>query len=242
MRIRLATRPGVLLGAMVALALVAFLPLRLALAWFGLDDAGLTARRVDGSIWAGRLTEARLGPVALGDLESHLSPWGLLLGRARISFESRGVVAPAAPLHGAVTVSRHGLAADDVTASLATGRLFAPLPVTALDLDAVTVRFRDGACLRAEGRVRATLGGSVAGVPLPATVAGDARCDGAALLLPLASQAGNEGVTLRVTADGAYHADFVVQPGADPAAAARLASFGFVPTATGQRLSVEGRF
>jgi general secretion pathway protein N len=144
-------------------------------------------------------------------------------------------------LHGAISVSRHGFGADDVTASLPTGRLFAPLPVTGLDLEAFTVHFSDDACDSAEGRVRATLGNGVSGVTLPASVAGDARCDGTALLLPLTSQAGTEGVTLRVNADGSYRADFLVRP-ADPAAAARLEATGFTPSAAGQRLSVQGRF
>lgn len=240
MRIGLRTRPGVLFGALLVTALLALLPLRLVLGWVGIGEQGLTARRVTGSVWAGSLIEASFAGIALGDLKAHLSPWPLLVGRARVELDGRAD-APARPLHGAISLSRHSMGVDDLTASVATGRLFAPLPVTALDLDAVTVHFRDGACDAAEGRVRATLGTTVEGIALPPSLAGDARCDGAALLLPLTSQAGSEGVTLRISGDGGYHADFLVRP-SDPATAVKLQATGFQATATGYRLSVQGRF
>jgi general secretion pathway protein N len=240
MRIRLRTRPGVLFGALFVASLVALLPLRLVLGSVGIGEEGLTARRVTGSIWSGRMTEARFGSVALGDLQARLAFWPLLVGRARVELNGRAE-APARPLRGAVSVSRHRIGVDDLTASVATGRLFAPLPVTGLDLDAVTVQFRDGDCEAAQGRVRATLGSGVGGIALPATVAGDARCDGTALLLPLTSQAGSEGVTLRIAGDGTYTAEFLVRP-TDAAAATLLEAAGFTPSASGHRLSVQGRF
>ena len=239
MRIRLRTRPGVLFGALLFAALLALLPLRLVLGWVGVGEQGLAARRVSGSVWAGSMTEASFAGLALGDLKARLSPWPLLVGRARVELAGRAQTP--ARLHGAISLSRHTTGIDDFTASVATGRLFAPLPVTALDLDDVSVHFRDDACESADGRVRATLGNGLAGVSLPPTVAGTARCDGAALLLPLTSQAGSEGVTLRIGGDGAYQADFLIRP-ADPAAALRLEAAGFQPTAAGHRLSVQGRF
>ena len=242
MRIGLRTRPGVLFAALSAAALLAFLPLRLVLGWAGIGDEGLTARRVDGSIWAGRLVEARIGDAALGDLDAHLSPLPLLLGRARLALDSR-VDEPGRTVHGAVSTSRHAFGLDGMTADVAVGRLFAPLPVATLALDAVTIAFRDEACDHAEGRVRATLastGAAFGGLPLPGSLAGTVRCDGPALLVPLVSTGGGEAVTLRITSDGRYHADFTLQP-PDPAAAQRLGAAGFVEGPGGWRLSVEGR-
>ena len=237
MRFRLATARPALFGAMVAVALLALLPLRLVLGWAGLGDAGLTARRVDGALWGGRLVEARFGAVVLGDLDARLAFLPLLVGRARVELDGEG----AQPLRGAVTVGRHALGVDDFTATLATGQLFAPMPVTALDLDGVSVRFRDGQCDHAEGRVRATLAGEAAGVPLPPTLSGPARCEAGALLLPLVSQAGTETATLRITGDGRYHAEFALRP-TDPAVAVRLERAGFIGGPAGYRLGVEGRF
>lgn len=232
--VALRTRPAALFGSMLLIGLLLFLPMRLALGWFGLGEQGLVARRVSGSIWGGTLSEARFGDLTLGDVSARLSPFSLLLGRARVALAGPSTAA-------ALTVSRHTIGVDDATGSFATGRVFAPLPVTTLDLDDLTVRFRDGRCDVAEGRVRATLGATAAGVALPASIAGSARCDRGALLLPLASQAGTEAIQLRVEGDGRYQAQFSVQP-TDPLLGPKLEGAGFVATPAGYRLSVEGRF
>jgi general secretion pathway protein N len=239
-RIALRTRPAVLIGGMLLVTLIVFLPMRLALGWFGLGEQGLVARRVSGSVWGATLTEARFGDLVLGDLSARLSPLPLLVGRARVALAGPDTVS-AAPLRAALTVSRHAIGLDDASGSLPTGRVFAPLPVTTLHLDDVTIRFRDGRCEAAEGRVRALLAGEAAGVPLPATLSGAARCDGAALLLPLASQAGTEQIALRIEGDGRYRAELTVQS-TDPTLATRLESAGFTATTGGHRLSIEGRF
>lgn len=239
MRLALRTRPGVLAAALFALALVTFLPLRLVLGLAGIGDQGLAARRVEGSIWSGRLVEASVGSAALGDLDARLSPVPLLLGRARLVLDSV-VDAPGRTVHGAVTSARHGFGIDTMTADVGVGRLFAPLPVTRLSLDGVTIRFADERCDMAEGRVRATLASAVGGLPLPGSLSGTVSCAAGALLVPLVSAGGGEAVRLTVTSDGRYHADFTVQP-SDPATAQRLALAGFVEAAGGWRLSVEGR-
>jgi general secretion pathway protein N len=239
-RIRLGTTPAALFGALLVAALVAFLPLRLVLGVAGIDQAGLTARAAQGSVWMGRLRDARVGDVALGDLDARLAPWPLLLGRARMELDSDGDT-PARSLHGALGVSRTGIRVDDLTATIAPGRLFAPLPVTTLALDAVSVRFEDGACSAAEGRVRATLTGDFGGIALPQALSGAIRCEGSALLVPLSSQAGAERVDLRIEGDGRYRATVALQP-ADAPALARLTALGFVAGAAGYTLSVEGRF
>ncbi len=240
MRLRMTTRPSVLFTAMLFVALIVFLPMRLALGATGLADQGLSARRVGGTIWGGSMIEARFGDVALGDLRVSLSPLALLLGRARLAFEGAG--ADGRPIAGAATIGRHAMGIDGVTASLPAATLFAPLPVTTLALEDVTVRFRDGVCEEAGGRVRATMMGEAGGLPLPPMMMGTARCEAGALLLPMTGQGGTEGVNLRIRPDGRYTADLVLTPG-DPAAAAKLEQLGFVAgTGGGYRLSAEGRF
>lgn len=239
--IRLATGRRTLFGALLAIALLVFVPLRAVLGWTGLGESGLTAREVRGSLWGGSLAEARFGDVALGDLDARLAFWPLLLGRARLELAGQDLNGGDRPLDGAVTVSRHGIGIDDMTASVRTGQLFAPLPVTALDLDAATVHFRDGVCEKAEGRVRATLAGEAGGVPLPTSLAGPARCEAGALVLPLTSQAGTETATLRIGGDGRYRAEFALR-NPDPAVVGRLEMSGFVGGPTGYLLAVEGRF
>lgn len=237
-RIRLATGPTALTGAIFVAALIALTPMRLALGVSGAGDQGLSARSVSGSMWSGTLSDVHFAGLALGDLDARVSPLALLVGRARIALDSRGA---ALPVHGAASVSRHGFGVEGLNARFRTGGLFAPLPVTMLDLDSLTVRFRDGACIAAEGRVRATLSGAAGGIALPSSVAGDARCDGTALLLPLASQAGTESVSLRITGAGTYQAALAMRP-SDPIAAGKLEAAGFVAQGGLHRLSIEGRF
>ena len=232
MTIRLRTGRTALFLAMLAVALLVFLPLRLVLGWAGVAEQGLTARSVSGTFWEGTIRQARFGDVALGDLDAGVSPLPLVLGRARIGLRSRDGDA----IRGAVTVSRHMVGLDGANAAIAVGRAFQPIPITALDLSDVTVRFVDGACERAEGRVRATLSGA----GLPAALAGPARCDGEALLLPMTGGPG-EGANLRIWQDGRYRAELTV-PAGDPANAAGLQAQGFIGDASGWRLAIEGRF
>lgn len=239
-RFRLATGPVALFGGVFLLALIVLMPLRLVLGWFDLDDSRIAAREVTGPVWYGAVHEAAIGRLALGDLGAGLSPWPLLVGRARLDLAGAATGATQR-VHGALTMSRHTAGIDDMSASLPTAALFGPLPVSALDLDDVSVRFRSGRCDSAQGRVKATLGGDIAGFVLPQSLAGAARCDAGALLLPLASRPGTEQVALRIWQSGRYDAELLLKP-SDAAAAQKLALVGFAPTPAGYRFVAAGKF
>ncbi|MEG8052381.1 type II secretion system protein N [Sphingomonas aerolata] len=70
--------------------------MRAALGWVGIEDAGLVARRVTGTIWGATLTDARFGELSLGNLHARLAPLPLLAGRARIVLAGPGDGAAAA--------------------------------------------------------------------------------------------------------------------------------------------------
>lgn len=239
-RFRLRTGPVALFGAVFVLALIVLLPLRLVLGWFDLDRTGLAAREVTGSVWFGSVHEAQIASIALGDLNAGVSPWPLLVGRARVDLSTQEDTATHA-LHGAISVARHSVGVDDMTATLPAGDIFAPLPVSGLDLSDVSVGFVDGNCEKAEGRVKATLGGDIAGISLGQGLSGTARCDAGALLLPLASQAGTEQVALRLWNSGRFRAELTVKP-TDPTATQKLELGGFQSTAKGHVLAIEGKF
>lgn len=237
-RIRLTTGPKRLFLAAFVVALIAFLPMRLVLGWIGLGDQGFSARTVSGSVWAATLTEARFGDLAVGDLRARLSPFALFVGRASVAVDGRD---QARPLRGTIQLSRHSVGVSGMTAALAAGTVFAPVPVTGIDLEDVSVRFDDGSCTRADGRVRAMLSGEVGGIPLSQSMSGTAKCESGALLLPLVSQSGTEAATIRLWQTGRFRAELSVRPG-DPAAGARLVLSGFRPTAAGYTLAIEGSF
>jgi general secretion pathway protein N len=162
----------------------------------------------------------------------------LLLGRARLSLSREGADGG---FEGAVSVSRHSFGLEDATGEVRTGAAFAPVPINALALDHVSIHFASGQCESAEGRVRATTAGELAGIALPAGLAGDLRCAEGALLVPLSGQSGVGQLELSLRADGSYRIDLILrQP--DPTLAPRLAAAGFAPSAEGWKRRIEGHF
>jgi general secretion pathway protein N len=237
--IRLSASPLTIFGAVFVAALIVLLPMRLVLGMLGVGEQGLTAREVGGSMWDGSVREAQVGRIALGDLNVALSPLPLLVGRARIDLRGQaGDMGQS--VHGAIETSRHAIGIDRMTATLPTGNIFAPVPISALDLTDIDLRFEGGNCKAASGRVKASLSGDIAGISLGQGLSGEARCDAGALLLPLASQAGTERATVRMWQDGHFRADLLVQP-TDPAAAARLRQAGFQSGPGGWSLPIEGK-
>ena len=111
-RLRLTTGPAALFGAMMFVALLVFLPMRLVLASAGVGEQGFSARSVTGSVWDGRLVDARFGDLALGTLDASLSPFALLIGRARVLVEDQ-----AGTVHGAFVLGRHLRGIEGMTAS-----------------------------------------------------------------------------------------------------------------------------
>lgn len=238
MRFRLPMgRTAFFLGAF-AFALLALLPLRLALGWLGVAGQGLAAREATGSVWLGALREAQLGPVPIGDVSARLNTLPLFLGRARVTLARHDETSP---FEGAASVSRHAFGFDDVTGQLRLGGLLAPLPIAALDLEAFSAGFANGLCARAEGRVRATVAGEIGGLAMPAGLSGNAACAGDAVLVPLAGQSGMERLVIRLFADGRYRVELVVRPG-DAALGPRLVALGFAPSGGGFVRVVEGQF
>lgn len=219
-------------------AMLALFPLRLAFNMLALQENGLSARSLNGSVWWGRIEQLMLGKVALGNVEARLSPVQLLVGRARMDF-SRQRGAPD-DLEGAVSVNNNSFGVDDVTAHVGVSGLFAPLPINVLDFDDLSVRFADGACVRAEGRMKARMASAVQGLNLSQGLTGEAVCDGNALLLPLVSQSGLETMRLRIEGNRNYSAELLVKT-SDPALGAELEKSGFTRRGGALAVMVRGR-
>lgn len=213
--------------ALVA-ALIVFLPMRLALAGFG--ASGLSARAVSGSVWHGTLADAGLGPVPLGTIDARLKALPLLAGHARIALAR----SDPDPLALTLDLSPRGFGVAHARGHIPAAALFGNLPIAGLDLDDVSAAFADGRCTAASGTVRAALAGPLAGPAL----SGEARCDGAALLVPLAGAAG--GIDVRVFADGRDSLSATIRGGGSLGAALRGAGFAEVPG--GAALRRDGTF
>jgi general secretion pathway protein N len=214
------------------LLLAAMLPLRVALDQLGFDERGLSARAVTGSLWSGRLTEARARGVALGDLDAGLALLPLLIGEARVDL--RG-----AAWRGTAIQSSDRAGVVGLTGRLGPEIVPPSLPIGSLEFTDVAAHFRDGVCAKAAGSIRVEPRADAAALAHLGPLHGNLRCDGEALLAPLVSGTSRERVDLRLFGDGRYRLSLIVQA-ADPATAAALSAAGFIATAEGLTLTSEG--
>ncbi|MEZ5711285.1 MAG: type II secretion system protein N [Sphingobium sp.] len=235
---QLSRRSKIALVLVGVIAAIALFPLRLALGLAGVGDGEVSARQVRGGIWWGRLEEAMLGPVSLGTVNAAVSPVQLFVGRVRLDlWRKEGLPSD---ISGAWTAGFNQRGIDDVTGSLPVGSIFAPLPLSTMEFEDVTVHFAGDTCAKAEGRVRARISGRYAGLNLSQGLSGAATCDGQAVLLPLMSQSGMEIVSLRIWRDGRYTAQLSVK-GAGEGNAAALAAAGLSQSGQDYVLNLEGR-
>lgn len=68
----------VIFAASLVFMLAVLTPLRLVLGMAGADEMGLSAERVEGPFWDGRVMGARAGALPLGDLKVSVNPLGLM--------------------------------------------------------------------------------------------------------------------------------------------------------------------
>lgn len=225
-------------AAAVLIALATF-PLRFALTLAGADDAGLAARGVTGSIWAGRIHDATWHGAALGTIDAGLAPATLLRGEVRLRFKRddvlRGKLAGAALLSG-----DRGI--DDVSGSVSLGASLAGVPLDTLRLTDVAVRFDDaGRCVAASGTAQLSLALPVPGLGLANGVSGPVRCREGRARAELASQSGMEQLFVDVGGDGVWKARLAIRAGSDPALAVLLRAAGFLPADGALVLMRQGR-
>ena len=221
-----------LLMGVFAGALLALIPLRLALAPLASGHA-VSAASVSGSLWNGRIEGLRAGPLPLGDVRAGLRVLPLLAGRREVWIEQAGELS-------AIVASR----ADGFALREASGRVpldgLGDLPVSALTLTGFAADWRDGKCESAGGTVALEL--TPLGGMLPALgLSGPARCVRGALVLPLKSGSGLE--TLLVTLDGGgrWTGDLTIH-GLPPELTAPLLDHGFAVRPGGIGLVAKGAF
>lgn len=200
---------GLALGLGLMLGLVALAPARLLL-----PAPPLAAMSITGSIWQAQLAGAMLGRMPLGDVALALQPGALIKGR--LTWQAQG------SLNGTLW---RGFTAGGVAGL--TGRLNgSPLPGLPLAgvtlVDAMATLDGAGRCEAAAGQVTVDLELPLAG---QRQLIGAPRCDGAAVLLPLASSDGR--VRLDVTSTAGRWTARLTVSGAGVAEAAALTAAGF---------------
>jgi len=235
--LKLSRRGWTILAIAFLLALIGTMPLRFLFAIVGAGDMGIAARSVRGPVWWGAAEDLQAGPVRIGTVDVMLSPVQLLLGRARFDISRRQGLPD--DIAGALTMGIAARGIDDMTGTLPLGGALAPLPVSAVALHDVSVAFSGSRCVKATGRVRAILSAGAPGLDLANGVAGEVRCDGADLLIPLVGQSGVERIDLRIDGAGHYRGTMTVTT-SDPALSAALGAMGFRAVGSEQQLRVTG--
>ena len=236
-----ARRGWIVAAAAFALLLIAAtFPMRLALVLAGAEQAGISARAVSGSVWAGELADARLGKLPLGTVHARLSPLALLAGRVELAFARADarLGALTGRLHGG---SRRGLSDVDGTLSLAGG--LGMIPVDRVRFEGAAMRFDSaGQCVAASGRAQLSIAAPIAGLDLSRGLSGPLACVDGRAQAALASQSGMERLTLSFDGSGAWRARLTIAVDRDPMMAAALSLLGFKPGADGFALAASGRF
>lgn len=202
-------RRGLALGLGLVAGLVAFAPARMLL-----PAPPLAAAAVHGSLWHMELAGAALGRLALGDMDLALQPAALLKGRLQWAAS------------GAIT-GQLWRSVGAAGVSGASGRLggspLPGLPLAGVTLADATARFDgSGRCTEAGGQVTIELALPLAG---QRQLAGAPRCNGSALLLPLASSDGRLRLDFALN-QGRWTARMAVS-GAGVGEAAALVAAGF---------------
>ncbi len=224
------------------IALVAFLPLSLALRWAKPERVGFSAGMASGTIWNGRVTDARLANVFLGDAGMTLQPLSLLSGRPQIGFRLAG-----GDIAGDGNVA---LGTQGASLRLRQGRLdvknlnFQAIRNGELRFADISMDFLRGACRKASGGVETDILEKLGAswnwrAPV---LKGNFACVSGAAEAPLRGDSDIGAVTsvLRVQGDGVVRVTTFVLT-ADPVVGPILGAAGFTQTPEGYSRVEEGR-
>jgi general secretion pathway protein N len=166
-----------------------------------------------------------------------LDPFALLLGNVSMAFNR--LDNPEGPLNGRIVVgATRGLVGT--SGQIAVADMFAPLPVAALELDQVTIRFRDSRCDEASGQVRPIIAAPIPGVTFDPGLAGTVECDGQRARVRMETPSGGQRLEFYVRESGEYRGWMSVRA-SRPDIAGALAMVGFRPSPQGMTLTVDGR-
>ncbi|WP_164857166.1 type II secretion system protein N [Sphingomonas crocodyli] len=224
----------VLVGA--ALAAAAFVPLKTVIDLAHLGKIGFTTAGTEGTAWEGRIYDAQLGKIALGDIETHAVPAELLKGRLRIDMTGTN---PGTQLSGGFSIGWGGIGIDalNLTASVP-GE--GPVPGGTLFVENLTARFPGTHCGTADGSTRAYIPSPLAGVVPAGSMQGPALCRDGALTFDLASDTGEATQEIAINATGGYRLRTVIKP-RNALIAAGLSRKGFTPGPDGYVYQTERR-
>lgn len=220
------------------IALLLLLPLRIALSAADLQQLGLSARQVGGTIWGGRIGELMLGRQLLGTFDVRLDPGPLLIGRVAMPFAR--IDAVQGPLTGVLRSGGSVAGVEGLNGAIPAANLLGGAPIDALTFTDTTILFEDRRCTQASGRIAANLAIRFGPLGLDRGFSGTLACDGDRVRARLASEAGTERVEFFVSASGQVRGWVTIRsplPGLD----LLLSTYGFRNGPGGLTLPFETR-
>jgi general secretion pathway protein N len=234
---RLSGRTKLALAALALIALIAFLPMRIALGWAA--PGAVSARSVEGTVWDAAIYDLRIGALPLGDVEANLRFLPLLLARTELHVERPGPGAE--PAFRADAGGGQGWARlNDVHGQVPLGDSFGAIPATALGFNDFHVEMAGGRCRGAGGQVSLILTPLSELMPGTVALSGQARCSRGALYVPMTGPSGMERLFLRLEPDGRWRADLVLA-GLPVEITVPLIAAGFTSRPGGIGISASGR-
>jgi hypothetical protein len=224
---------ALLFVAAFGVALGATLPMSFVAHRLDLQNAGVSADEISGSVWNARIRRAHYRGLTLGDVEASLDPVSVLGGTRRVAIRAA---------YGRFTLlegNMRGIESADLTIPVQR------LPILSSFAGDVAVEsgalvFADGRCVRAAGRLvtdvmrRAFAGPTLSGAISCGDGVAAARLEGRTADMEVRT-------ALELDADGGYRAETQVMS-SDPRVRAMLALAGFVEMASGFVRSDEGVF
>lgn len=220
---------------------VVFLPMRLAVEWSSLEERGVSARDIQGSIWSGALMEVRFRDIPLGSFDAALQPASL------VSTPMVAISRPDGPEHSAagqpfsamVGGSTGRLVVSDASGDIALDQVAGKLPVSAARLNNVAITMDEGRCVEASGDVQLVLSAWLGRFAAQNGLRGALSCNGDALQALVKGQSGLESFTFQLQPGGQYSAQLRIE-GLSSELSLGLVALGFGKSGNAMVLGTEG--
>lgn len=159
-------------------------PMRLAISLAGLDDAGLAAQDVQGTIWSGRLVDAQFRGINLGTLDAAIVPSSLLSKPALTMIRKN---AEGEDFTAMISGSAAQLQVSDAMGDIPLAALAGRIPVSTAKISNGNIALDNGRCMSASGDLEMRPSGLLARFIGDQAMRGSLACQGDNIAMQLAS-------------------------------------------------------
>lgn len=226
-----------LLITLLVIGGVAFLfPMRLAISLAGLDDAGLAAREVQGTIWSGRLVDAKFRGINLGTLDAAIVPSSLLAKPAMIINRKN---AEGEDFTAMISGSADQVQVMDAMGDIPLAALAGRIPVSTARISNGNIALENGRCMSASGDVEMRPSGLLARFAGDQAMRGSLACQGDNIAMQLASPTETIMLSASIDPQRRYRMQLILN-NLSPEIAFGLRSLGFRQDGDSLTISREG--